>query len=64
METKQQLTLGSEEWDLVTELVERERRELHAEIHQTDSHEYRTKLSRRLELVDQVLNVLSQEKVA
>ena len=64
MDTKQQLTLGREEWELVTELVERERRELHAEIHRTDSHEYRTKLSRRLELADQVLKVLCPEKVA
>ena len=64
MDTKQQLTLGREEWELVTELVERERRELHAEIHRTDSHEYRAKLSRRLELADQVLKVLCPEKVA
>lgn len=35
VKTRQQLTLAKDEWDLVIELVEREQKELHAEIHQT-----------------------------
>lgn len=59
VETRQQVTLAREEWDLVLELVERERSELHAEIHKTDAHEYRAKLSQRLDLVDRLLKDLS-----
>ena len=60
---RQQPTLAKEEWDLVIELIERERRELHAEIHQTDSRDYRAKLSQRLDLVDRLLKVLCPDKV-
>lgn len=59
VEAKQQLALVREEWDLVLELVVRERNELHAEIHKTDAHEYRAKLSQRLDLVDRLLKDLS-----
>jgi hypothetical protein len=61
---RQQPTLAKEEWDLVIELIERERRELHAEIHQTDSRDYRAKLSQRLDLVDRLLKVLCPDKIA
>ena len=61
---RQQPTLAKEEWDLVVELVEREQKELHAEIHQTDSRDYRAKISQRLELVDRVLKVLCPDKLA
>jgi hypothetical protein len=60
----QQPTLAKEEWDLVIELIEREQKGLHAEIHHTDSHEYRAKLSQRLDMVDRLLKVLSPDKVA
>ena len=55
VKTTQQPTLAKEEWDLVIELVEREQKELHAEIHQTDSRDYRAKISQRLDLVDRLL---------
>ena len=45
MKTRRRLTLVKEEWVLAIELVEREQKELHAEIHQTDSHDYRAKIS-------------------
>ena len=64
VKTTQQPTLGKEEWDLVIELVEREQKELHAEIHQTDSRDYRAKISQRLDLVDRLLKVLCPDKVA
>jgi hypothetical protein len=64
MKTKQQLTLAKEEWDLIIELVEREQKELHAEIHQTDSRDYRAKISQRLDLVDRLLKILCPDKVA
>jgi hypothetical protein len=64
VKTRQQPTLGKEEWDLVIELVEREQKELHAEIHQTDSRDYRAKISQRLDLVDRLLKVLVPDKVA
>ncbi len=64
MKTRQQLTLAKEEWDLLIELVEREQKELHAEIHQTDSRDYRAKISQRLDLVDRLLKVLCLDKVA
>jgi hypothetical protein len=59
----QQPTLTKEEWDLVIELIEREEKELHAEIHQTDSRDYRAKISQRLDRVDRLLKVLCPDKV-
>jgi hypothetical protein len=64
VKTRQQLILAKEEWDLVVELVEREQKELHAEIHQTDSRDYRTRISQRLDLVDRLLKVLCPDRVA
>jgi hypothetical protein len=64
VKTTQQPTLAKEECDLVIELVEREQKELHAEIHQTDSRDYRAKISQRLDLVDRLLKVLTPDKVA
>jgi hypothetical protein len=64
VKTTQQPTLSKEECDLVIELVEREQKELHAEIHQTDSRDYRAKISQRLDLVDRLLKVLAPDKVA
>jgi hypothetical protein len=64
VKTTQQPTLSKEECDLVIELVEREQKELHAEIHQTDSRDYRAKISQRLDQVDRLLKVLTPDKVA
>jgi hypothetical protein len=64
VKTTQQPTLAKEERDLVIELVEREQKELHAEIHQTDSRDYRAKISQRLDQVDRLLKVLTPDKVA
>ena len=63
-ETRKQLTLVKDEWNLIIELLERERKELHAEIHQTDSRDYRANLSQRLDLVDRLLKILCPDKVA
>jgi hypothetical protein len=62
-ETRKQLTLVKDEWNLVIELLERERKELHAEIHRTDSRDYRAKLSQRLDLVNQLLKMLCLNNV-
>ena len=64
VKTRQQLTLANHEWDLVIELVEREQKELHAEIHQTDSRDYRAKITQRLDLVDRLLKFLCPDRVA
>jgi hypothetical protein len=64
VKTWQQLTLAKDEWDLVIELVEREQKELHAEIHQTDSRDYRAEISQRLDLMDRLLKVLCPGRVA
>jgi hypothetical protein len=64
VKTRQQLTLAKEESDLLIELVEREQKELHAEIHQTDARDYRAKISQRLDLVDRLLKILCPDKVA
>lgn len=63
VKTRQQLTLAKDEWDLAIELVEREQKELHAEIHKTDSRDYRRRISQRLDLVDRLLNVLCLDRV-
>jgi hypothetical protein len=64
LKSKQQLAVAKEEWDLVVELVEREQKELHAEIRQTDSRAYRAKISQRLDRVERLLKALSPDKVA
>jgi hypothetical protein len=64
VKTTQQPILAKEEWDLVIELVEREQKELHGEIHQTDSRDYRAKISQRLDQVDRLRKVLTPDKVA
>lgn len=40
------------------ELVRREHKEVQAEMHQTDSRQYRAKISQRLGLLDGLLKVL------
>lgn len=58
VKSRQQLTLTKRERDLVIELVRREHKEVQAEMHQTDSRQYRAKISQRLGLVDGLLKVL------
>ena len=53
-----------DEWELVLELLERERKELHAEIHQTDSRDYRVTRSQRLDRVDRLLKIFAQNRIA
>ena len=55
------ITLNDEEWRLVVELLENERNELPAEIHHTDTTEYRAQLSQRLETVSQLLDALRKQ---
>jgi len=64
VKTTEQATLSKEEWDVIIDLLEREEKGLRAEIHQTDSRDYRAKLSERLDLVDRLLKVLCPDKVA
>jgi len=45
VKTTEQATLSKEEWDVIIDLLEREEKGLRAEIHQTDSRDYRAKLS-------------------
>lgn len=54
----QQLSLPRAELELLIDLIESERRELHGEIHRTDSHDYRAKLAQRLELVERTAETL------
>lgn len=51
----EQLALSDHEWELVLDLLERERRELPTEIHHTDSHDYRHRLEERLEVVEALI---------
>jgi len=52
------LTLNDDELQLVVQLLERERGDLPAEIHHTDTSEYKEKLSKRLGTVNRLLNAL------
>jgi hypothetical protein len=47
--------LSEQEWTLVLELLETERRELPSEMHHTDSREMRKELEERLRLVEATL---------
>jgi hypothetical protein len=55
---KKTLTLDDDELQLILDLLERERGDLPAEIHHTDTSEYKEKLSRRLDTVNRLLNAL------
>lgn len=50
-----QPSLTRPEWELVMELLERERYELPAEIHHTRTSEMRDELKQRLKMVDHLL---------
>jgi hypothetical protein len=60
METafKVQPQLNEREWDLIIELLDREKGELPAEIHHTRTAMFRDELRRRLDLVDTLLRKL------
>jgi len=51
--------LTQAEWDVIIELLKRERSDLPAEIHHTRTTEMRDQLHQRLELVDRLLARLS-----
>jgi hypothetical protein len=55
-----QPVLTDEEWGLVIELLERERRELPTEIHHTATREMRHKLRARLDTLDRLLERLGR----
>ncbi len=50
--------LSAAEWELIVELLERERAELPVEIHHTRSSEYRDELHRRAKMVQDLLDQL------
>lgn len=54
----EQPRLSQDEWRLVCELLERERRDLPAEIHHTRTTGVREELRRRLELIEGLLQRL------
>jgi Trp operon repressor len=55
------VTLDDQEWQLVIELLESEQKELPAEIHHTDSFDYRARISKRLEIVNKLLETLRKQ---
>jgi hypothetical protein len=55
------VTLNDEEWQLVVELLESEQKQLPVEIHHTDSTEYKEGLSKRLAVVNKLLDILSNQ---
>lgn len=56
--------LSDEEWDLVVELLECERRELPAEIHHTRTESVRKDLQHRSDVVQRLLVKLGQMESA
>jgi len=52
--------LSDAEWDLVKELLERERADLKVEIHHTSDSSFRDGLKKRLELVRELLDRLER----
>ncbi len=55
---KRQVALENEEWQFIIDLLEKEQKELPAEIHHTDTTEYKERLLKRQEFVDKLLNAL------
>jgi|OpeIllAssembly_1097287.scaffolds.fasta_scaffold1507462_2 hypothetical protein len=50
--------LSVAEWELIVELLERERAELPVEIHHTRNSEYRDELHRRAKMVQELIEEL------
>jgi hypothetical protein len=55
-------SLSDDEWQLLVELLENERRELPAEIRRTDATDYKVKLAERLRVVDRLLDALQKRR--
>ena len=53
-----QPVLTEAEWDLILQLLARERRDLPIEIHHTSTRKYRDELRERLRLIEQMLERL------
>lgn len=51
-------TLTDQEWTIVVDLLERERRDLPAEVHHTDNRAYRHGLQERLDVVTSLIERL------
>jgi hypothetical protein len=58
---KKQVTLDDEDWQLIIDLLEMEQKELPAEIHHTDTTQYRERLLKRQEIVNRLLHTLRQQ---
>jgi len=54
----QELAWSEGDWDLVVELLERESKELHSEIHHTSTPEYRETLCERRDQMTRMLNMI------
>jgi len=54
------LVLSDEEWEIVLDLLERERRELPAEVRHTDNRAYRHRLEERLDTVEDLIRRLRE----
>lgn len=54
------LSLSDTEWELVLDLLVRERRELPAEIRHTDGRDYRHRLEQRLDVVEALIDRIEQ----
>jgi hypothetical protein len=57
---KKHVALENDEWQLIIDLLEEEQKELPAEIHHTDTMEYKERLLNRREIVDKLLGALRQ----
>lgn len=51
--------LTASEWRLIEHLLQAERDQLPAEIHHTDSRDYRAQLQKRVEMINQILARIS-----
>jgi len=58
------LDLSEVEWEIVLELLKRERGDLHAEIRHTDSRDYRHGLHDRLKTIEEMVTRLEKQPVA
>ena len=57
---KKHVALENDEWQLIIDLLEKEQKELPAEIHHTDTTEYKERLLKRQQIVDKLLGTLRQ----
>lgn len=57
---KKLVALENDDWQLIIDLLEKEQKELPAEIHHTDTAEYKERLLKRQQIVDKLLGALRQ----